>query len=247
MSIFRKLEKNLESIFENAFARVARKKLEPLELAHELESVLLESAVTDAEVPFAANIYHIRISPADYALLKPFIKELEEQLEFFVEEVCSRESLTLPGKTEVNIEIDDGIKPGNVSIIPELKKREAEELVHSYGELEKTQVLDIEEAARLNLSTAPCYLEDLKTGKKFFLNRFPARIGRIESNDVIIEDLTVSRVHAEIYREGKHFFIRDLESTNGTCVNGKPVSVRRLSDGDIITFGEAKMRWHLAQ
>lgn len=247
MSIFRKLEKNLESIFENAFARVARKKLEPLELAHELESVLLESAVTDTEVPFAANIYHIRISPADYSLLKPFVSELEEQLELYVKEVCSRESLTLPGKTEVTIEIDDSIKPGNVRIIPELKKHEAEELVRSYGELEKTQVLDIEEAARLNLSTAPCYLEDLKTGKKFFLNRFPARIGRIESNDVMVEDLTVSRVHAEIYREGKHFFIRDLESTNGTFVNGKQVSVRRLSDGDIITLGEAKMRWHLAQ
>lgn len=247
MSIFRKLEKNLESIFESAFSRVVRKKLEPLELAHELESVLLESAVTDTEVPFAANIYHIRVSKADYSLLKPFLNELEGQLELYVQEVCSRESLALPGKTEVTIEIDESVKPGDVRIIPELKKQEAENLVQSYSNLEKTQVLDIEEAARLNLSTAPCYLEDLKSGRKFFINRFPARIGRIESNDVIVEDLTVSRVHAEIYREGKHFFIRDLESTNGTFVNGKQISVRRLSDGDIITFGEAKMRWHLTQ
>jgi transcriptional regulator with GAF, ATPase, and Fis domain len=63
-------------------------------------------------------------------------------------------------------------------------------------------------------------------------------IGRVSSNDISIENLSVSRRHCVISRAGAAFRIRDLDSHNGTFVNGSPVSEHLLNDGDRIDIGE---------
>jgi ABC-type multidrug transport system ATPase subunit/pSer/pThr/pTyr-binding forkhead associated (FHA) protein len=63
-------------------------------------------------------------------------------------------------------------------------------------------------------------------------------IGRIPSNDVVVNDLLVSRNHASIRRlGGDRFEVVDLGSTNGTFVNGRRVSTARLREGDLISIG----------
>jgi pSer/pThr/pTyr-binding forkhead associated (FHA) protein len=52
---------------------------------------------------------------------------------------------------------------------------------------------------------------------------------------------SVSRVHAEIRSEGEHWVIVDLDSTNGTRVNGAPVSATPLRPGDRIRIGEVEV------
>lgn len=52
-------------------------------------------------------------------------------------------------------------------------------------------------------------------------------LGRDESNDVVLRDPAVSRVHARIERRGERWFLRDLDSSNGTFLNGRRVSVER--------------------
>ena len=57
--------------------------------------------------------------------------------------------------------------------------------------------------------------------------RIPAegflRIGRNPGNDVMLDDLLVSRWHATVWHEGGRYYLRDEESVNGTCVNGRLV------------------------
>lgn len=71
--------------------------------------------------------------------------------------------------------------------------------------------------------------------------RLPAsrriRIGRAQSNDVTLDDAAVSSVHAEIEPEGKHFYLTDFNSRNGTFVNRELVISRRLAHGDVISMG----------
>lgn len=62
-------------------------------------------------------------------------------------------------------------------------------------------------------------------------------IGRKGLCDILIEDSRASRQHAEIVREGLGWAIADLDSTNGTLLNGQPVTHRRLKDGDVVTVG----------
>ncbi len=66
-----------------------------------------------------------------------------------------------------------------------------------------------------------------------------ATIGRAPDSDVVLNIRSVSRHHARIFYEGGHFWIKDLESGNGTTVNGKRVTLQMLSDNDRVCFGEA--------
>lgn len=81
-------------------------------------------------------------------------------------------------------------------------------------------------------------LIDLTTNRSFSLTSDRLLIGRALSSDIAIEDLNVSRTHAEIRNEGNFTWsIADLGSTNGTLVNGKHIASVILQEGDRITVG----------
>lgn len=73
-------------------------------------------------------------------------------------------------------------------------------------------------------------------------------IGRDDDADVVLDDSGVSRHHSElrITTDGPHLVItlRDMQSTNGTFVNGNPITRHHLADGDRITVGRTSMIFH---
>jgi predicted component of type VI protein secretion system len=71
-------------------------------------------------------------------------------------------------------------------------------------------------------------------------------IGRAPESNIVLNARSVSRHHARIFYEGNHFWIKDLESANGTRVNGKKITLQMLSDADKIIFGEVKSVFHHA-
>ena len=68
-------------------------------------------------------------------------------------------------------------------------------------------------------------------------------VGRLLDNQVRLEDNTVSNHHAELIRKGEDYVVRDLNSTNGTRVNGQRVVETRLYHGDTITFGHLQLQY----
>jgi len=71
-----------------------------------------------------------------------------------------------------------------------------------------------------------------------------ALLGRAEGNEIRVDDPAASREHALIYNQDGVYFIRDLESRNGTHVNGKAAFDRRLESGDEIAIGQVRMRFY---
>jgi WD40 repeat protein len=65
----------------------------------------------------------------------------------------------------------------------------------------------------------------------------PLRIGRRSSNDVILCDAQVSRYHAELRRDGQSIVIADLQSANGTYVDGRRIDEACLTDGAVLRIG----------
>ncbi len=59
-------------------------------------------------------------------------------------------------------------------------------------------------------------------------------LGRDENADIQLDSPTVSRRHASLERRGQEYWIRDLDSLNGTLVNGKSITETLLSDGDVV-------------
>jgi len=66
-------------------------------------------------------------------------------------------------------------------------------------------------------------------------------LGRLDTNDIPVHDAKASREHAKIYRQGEQFAIVDLNSSNGTFVNGEKITKRILKPGDLISIGTVQM------
>jgi pSer/pThr/pTyr-binding forkhead associated (FHA) protein len=62
-------------------------------------------------------------------------------------------------------------------------------------------------------------------------------LGRGLNNDIILEDTRVSRHHAQLRYKTRRFWVTDLNSTNGTYVNGERISEVDLRHGDVVSLG----------
>jgi hypothetical protein len=73
-------------------------------------------------------------------------------------------------------------------------------------------------------------------------------IGRAPDNGIVIADGSVSATHARIERTPEGFAIEDLQSRNGTFVNGEKLEGKRLlADGDLIRLGKVMMTFNIAR
>ena len=87
------------------------------------------------------------------------------------------------------------------------------------------------------------FLRIEESGDVFPLREEVTTIGRGQGVDIRLDDPSVSRLHAELYRRGPYVYVVDLGlSRNGTRVNGRPVARRVLDEGDVLSFGTARCR-----
>lgn len=81
--------------------------------------------------------------------------------------------------------------------------------------------------------------------KEFILDEFPVTVGKMQSSvQMLIEDASISRLHARLRQQGNTIYLQDLDSTNGTYVNGKqlfPGEEMIIKRGDEIQFGKIKV------
>src|SRR5262245_2828924 len=84
-------------------------------------------------------------------------------------------------------------------------------------------------------------LEGVDKGRVFKDLPIPVTIGREEGNVLRLNDERVSRYHAKIQIEDSDVIVTDLDSTNGTRVNGATVQIRRLRPGDQVSIGRSML------
>lgn len=108
----------------------------------------------------------------------------------------------------------------------------------------RTMILESKENSIevLNTNITPSILiqSGPSKGQQFQINSNNILIGRLEG-DVVINDDTISRKHAEIVSSNGQFYIRDINSTNGTFVNNNRVNQSPLLNGDVIRLGNIQM------
>jgi pSer/pThr/pTyr-binding forkhead associated (FHA) protein len=80
-------------------------------------------------------------------------------------------------------------------------------------------------------------LEGVDKGRVYRNLPIPVTVGREEGNAIRLNDERVSRFHAKVQTEDGDIILTDLESTNGTRVNGSTVQIRRLRPGDQVSIG----------
>jgi ABC transport system ATP-binding/permease protein len=102
----------------------------------------------------------------------------------------------------------------------------------------KASALDPKDAPYLVVVSA-----ELK-GREFACVRTEVRIGRTDDNDIVIDHRSLSRTHARLVREDSgEWRIIDLQSANGTAVNGESHAQAPLTHGDLLELGHVKLRF----
>jgi pSer/pThr/pTyr-binding forkhead associated (FHA) protein len=79
--------------------------------------------------------------------------------------------------------------------------------------------------------------------KEVQLTKDKTTLGRRPYNDIVIDNLAVSGEHAVLQMVGAEVFLEDLNSTNGTYINGKAIKKQQLQNGDAIEIGKYKIKF----
>ena len=80
-----------------------------------------------------------------------------------------------------------------------------------------------------------------RAGEHFLLQQEATTVGRSPDCDVFLDDVTVSRRHAQVLRRERQFFIEDAGSLNGTFLNRRRIESAPLDDGDELQIGKYKL------
>ncbi len=80
-------------------------------------------------------------------------------------------------------------------------------------------------------------------GTEFVIGGDVIRVGKAGENDLVIADETVSRVHFEIVRDGKGYLVRDLNSTNGTFLDGAEIKEAYIRAGSVVGAGAIELKF----
>lgn len=211
------LERRLENMVEGVFRR-SRNSIRPIELGRRLVREMDDHRTVDVKgqrvVP---NDFTVLLSPDDHAGFADIEDTLRTELIEACREYAREEGYHFMGPVNVELQVDNELRPGRFGIVPALKQAEP-------GKRPGTIVMP--------------------SGDRIGLNDGRNVIGRLADCQVLVTDGNVSRRHAEIHRSGSSFVINDLGSTNGTYVNGERlIADHRLDDGDIITIGSVSVRF----
>jgi len=189
---------------------------------------LLISAVDEKsyerwEEKTAPNIIRIQLNPD---ILPQEIPNLKTICEKYLREFCQERGYTLSGPLQITI--DSG-------------KNHSEEIVvsakHSKSRLGNT--LRIHPAREdANKEISPLGFLILWNDEIFEINPAGITLGRDGLNDLVIDNLKVSRLHAQISVKDGRVWIIDHDSTQGTFVNGERVQKKQLYTGDVIKISD---------
>lgn len=108
--------------------------------------------------------------------------------------------------------------------------------------------LDAEEVAAIGALPSGSALLVVKRGaadgSRFLLDTDLSKAGRHPNADIFLDDVTVSRKHAEFIRVGRNFEVLDQASLNGTYLNGVRIDSAPLTNGDEVQIGKFKLTFY---
>jgi hypothetical protein len=241
--VLQRFERRLEGMVSGAFAKAFRADVQPVEIASALQRELDDrAAIVGKGVTMVPNHFVVELSPHDFERLDMYAQTLGEELAEVVRDHAAEQKYQLRGTVQVEFaeaeDLDIGVHRIRSSVVAAVRSvagpqppPPAERAVEQAPAQAETTVL-------ADKRPASPYLE--VNGDRHPLTRPVTILGRGTQVDLRIDDAGVSRRHAEI-RLGPPAVIVDLNSTNGTTVDGAPIGEFELEDGALIGIGETKL------
>ena len=249
-----RLEAFASRFIEGWSARLFGAKLQPVQIGKRLIRAMESHQTISLSKTFVPNSYVVSLSPSDFAQFEQYRRSLEQDLSEAILGAARDRNYTLLAFPTVEIERDDDLPPGDLRVSCALVDASGEEVspdAKALGAVESghTMVLDREKLLR-EKPRAPKAAITVREGddrRDIVLGSEPLAIGRDPQNDITLDDRRVSRKHAEIRLRLGRYTLYDLQSTNGTYVNGRRVAEVVLSDRDRINVGGVELVFRTAE
>ena len=222
-----RLEQALERVVEGSVAGFFRLRVQPADIGRQLERAMLVRRMTSVGAILVPNSYEVRLHPDDAASFAGWEDALCREMEAWLADVAYERGLATMGPIRVNIVGDDSVA------------RRSARASSSFAEVvSRSRPLGEGQSATLKLVPVD------GSGVSVVLGDRPLTVGRSESNDLTLTDAEVSRRHArlEIDANGRGWIAVDLNSTNGTWLNGTRVDRALITSGDVITFASVSLQ-----
>jgi FhaA, N-terminal domain/FHA domain len=211
-----KFEGRLERMVDGTFSRAFKGELQPVEIGRRLTREMDLQRRLGVHGLIAPNAFTVQLSARDFDRFDTFVDALIRELEEAAREHARTEDYLFVGPVTVSVVEETHLRKGRFEILSEVKEGPS------------------------GLPAASIVTSD---GERVVLGPEPLTIGRLPESAIVVNDPNASRRHAEIRRMGNDVVVVDLNSTNGTRVNGATVTERQLADGDQIVIGTTVLRF----
>ncbi|MFZ5632918.1 MAG: FhaA domain-containing protein [Bacillota bacterium] len=249
MGFFSGLEGSLEKYIEGFFRDKFKGRVQPLDIAKKLTREMRDRKRVSVNLVYAPNEYEVFLSPDDLSSISYLVEALSGELQDYLRQKAEEKDFTLVAQPRVSFFPDEELKPGQIRVSGKFGSPAAGSAAS--GEEADDEKIYFEDTLnyRPARDTAPVpvigqatgYVLEAKegpqAGKIIRLEGYPVVLGRRESCDIVLPDGSVSRRHARLEPLKGSWVVTDLNSTNGTYVNGERIKTKTLSPGDSLKLG----------
>ena len=223
MGVLQRFERRLEGLVEGAFARVFGGVVQPVEVAGALqrEAADKKQIVGQGRV-LVPNAFVVELSATDLERFGEWDAPLRSELAGMVSEHAREQGWSFVGDVDVQFEQSEELDTGVFRV--------RSSVVAADAPAHRTEGIG---RPRVVLQTTP--------ERVVLLTRPVTVVGRGADADLQLADTGVSRAHAELRLDGGTVRVADLQSTNGTLLNGRRVRIATLSDGDRLDLGATSL------
>jgi hypothetical protein len=249
VSVLRTIEQKIEALVEGVFGRAFRANVQPVELARKLVKEMDDHRTVSVSRVYVPNEYTVYLSPEDRQQFSGYEESLKLELQDYLAEHARREGYVMLTAPIVVMTQDADLVTGEFGIATRMvqRRRRQEGEPQPQAEPAATMVYRAPvsvEAEEERPEPAEAVRERVSLtvdGRPHELTKRRTVLGRSRECDIQLPDPNVSRRHAEVRQEGATYWIVDLDSTNGTELNGERTARAKLEDGDRITLGSTEL------
>ena len=217
MGLLDSFERGLERAVNGAFAKTFRSGLQPVEITAALRRELdTKAAVVSRDRILVPNEFHVRLSPVDRERMLALGTALTDELTQLVQQHAVAQRYSFAGGISIDFRADPSLPQGVVEV----------DSSSVQGQVTWTPVLEI-------------------GGARHPITQARTVIGRGSDADITVDDTGISRKHVEILWDGKRAQVNDLGSTNGSKLDGRPVSKALLPPDSVIDIGRTRIVFRL--
>jgi len=250
VSVLRSIEQKIEGLFEGLFGRAFRTNVQPVELARKLVKEMEDHRTVSVSRVYVPNEYTVYLAPVDREQFTDYESSLRVELQEYLAEHARREGYVLLTPPKVLMETDDDLSMGEFGIATRMVQGERPKAD------EPPPLQPVEPGATMvyrprtpiptdgpaaDVALAQEIVTLTVGGKRREVTSRRVVIGRSKDCDVQLADPNASRRHAELRQEGSVYWLIDLDSTNGSSVNGHRTARAKLESGDVITVGSTDL------